>query len=90
MIRETVNNETGRWKRRNLVFLCVVALLAAACGSTSNAGKNHDPVITELIASMTSVSLSQQVTLDAIVSDQDGDSLTSRWEATAGRFLQNL
>ena len=74
-------------KRFILLSVMVFGLLSCSndCKSPTES-QNHAPMIKEIIKDLSEVPTNRWVTLTAIATDEDGDSLTYYWSASAGRI----
>jgi len=68
-----------------MLAVAVSALGLTGCDKSTEPD-NHPPVIASITASADSINLGGTVTLIAVVTDQDGDSLGYEWSAPKGTF----
>lgn len=71
------------------IFLTIIVFVLLSCSNDCKSpteSQNHAPVIIEIIKDLSEVPTNRWVTLTAIATDKDGDSLTYYWNASAGRI----
>ncbi|MDP8288340.1 MAG: SUMF1/EgtB/PvdO family nonheme iron enzyme [Candidatus Electryonea clarkiae] len=73
-----------------LINIIIVLFFIAGCdnddGTSVETPENHEPVIESVTADPDTVIAGESSTLTCIASDEDEDSLTYNWNATAGSF----
>jgi hypothetical protein len=97
---ETVRGEEGLMSFRTYIDLHIIVVVACfsilqGCSTSTEPG-NAPPQVQQIIASQTDVVAtsgtyyeqfySQEISLQAIASDPDGDALTYNWTTTGGQF----
>lgn len=70
-----------------ILFLFFISLIYCNCDSNSPTDtQNNPPIISEILNNPVNPIAGESVTLNAIATDKDGDSLLYNWSSTGGEF----
>jgi hypothetical protein len=71
-----------------ILFIILMAFTVESCDESTRPG-NHGPVISDIEADPPRITVSDTVSLRAIATDADGDSLSFAWTVTSGELIDS-